>query len=600
MKHIAWLVSTSICLASFLLFLVEPMAAKELLPALGGSAAVWITCLVFFQTTLLVGYAYAHWAATSPRVTRANAVHVGLLVLATLAAIGWALRPVRFAGTVAHPILHLLGALTLSIGLPFAMLASTSTLLQGWLAQSSRGVLPYRLYALSNAASLLALALYPAVIEPHLSLHAQRVGWAAAFLCAASLLVLLTRTLSKRSVVIQMEERETPRASTRDKLLWVLLPMVGAMQLSSVTEYITANIAAVPLLWVLPLAAYIVTLIVAFAPRPSGGSDFLIPRGLVLRFLSVMLAGLAYLLSRGDVTLPIGLSISFFLLELFFACLFCHGEAYALRPQSPRELTKFYLLFAAGGALGSFLVGIVAPIATSANYDLALTFLATALVALLVTWSLDPMQRVLWGVGSALLVYILVLLHAAYRQQTIVSVRNFYGTLRVKQTDLPGVGPLRTLTHGTIQHGTQIFTPERMHTPTTYYAEDSGIGLALRYCCGERPRTVGVVGLGTGTIAAYGRAGDRFRFYEINPAVLPIAEHLFTYLRDSQAALTFAEGDARASLTQEAPSALTCWRSMPSQAMPSRCTCCRARRWLCMSGILPRLAFSRFTFRTSM
>ncbi len=556
LKHLSWLVSGCICLASFLLFVVEPMAAKELLPALGGSAAVWITCLVFFQSTLLLGYAYAHWAATSPRVRVASAVHIALLALAAIAAVVWAIRPMRLAGVAAHPFLDLLLALTAAIGLPFAMLASTSTLLQGWLGQTGRRGLPYRLYALSNAASLLALALYPAVIEPHFSLHAQRMGWAAGFVCVGAPLVVLTRAFSNRSAVASTAVDATPpdySASRRDKLLWLLLPMVGAMQLSSVTEYITANIAAVPLLWVLPLSVYLVTLIVAFAPRGDGQGDFLIPRGLVLRFLSVMLAGLAYLLSRGDVTLPISLSMAFFLLELFFASLFCHTEAYALRPRSPRELTMFYLLFAAGGALGAFLIGIVAPLATSANYDLPVTFLATALVALLVTWRMGPTLRLLWSVGSVLLVYILVLLHLAYVQQTLVSVRNFYGTLRVKQADLPEIGPMRTLTHGTIQHGTQIFAPELMHTPTTYYAEDSGIGLALRYCCGERPRSIGVVGLGTGTIAAYGRPGDRIRFYELNPAVLPIAQHLFTYLRDSRAAITFAAGDARASLTRETP-----------------------------------------------
>jgi hypothetical protein len=196
---------------------------------------------------------------------------------------------------------------------------------------------------------------------------------------------------------------------------------------------------------------------------------------------------------------------------------------------------------------------VVAPLVTSANYDVPITFFATALVAVAVTWDQGWSQRLLWSVGSALLVYVIVLLHAAYQQQTLVMVRNFYGSLRVKQSELPGLYPIRMLTHGTIQHGTQIFTPQLMHTPTTYYAEDSGVGLALRYCCEGRARSVGVIGLGAGTLAAYGRPGDRMRFYELNPAVLPIAQHLFTYLRDSPAQISFAEGDARASLVQEAP-----------------------------------------------
>jgi predicted O-methyltransferase YrrM len=199
------------------------------------------------------------------------------------------------------------------------------------------------------------------------------------------------------------------------------------------------------------------------------------------------------------------------------------------------------------------LIGIASPLLFSSNYDVAISFLATALAALLVVWPENWSQRVLWAAGSIMLLYVLVLLHAAYRRDTLFATRNFYASLRVKQTYDSKQQWIRTLSNGTIQHGTQIFTPALMKTPTTYYAEDSGIGLAMRYCCGERTRNVGIVGLGAGTIAAYGRPGDRMRFYEINPAVQPIAQHLFTYLRDSAAQISFADGDARASLTREAP-----------------------------------------------
>jgi predicted O-methyltransferase YrrM len=175
------------------------------------------------------------------------------------------------------------------------------------------------------------------------------------------------------------------------------------------------------------------------------------------------------------------------------------------------------------------------------------------MVAALVVWPENWSQRLLWSAGAVMLIYVLVLLHAAYRRDTLFATRNFYATLRVKQSYDSNQNWVRTLSNGTIQHGTQIFSPKLRRTPTTYYAEDSGIGLAMRYCCGERPRNVGVVGLGAGTIAAYGRPGDRIRFYEINPAVQPIAQHLFTYLRDSAASITFADGDARASLSKEAP-----------------------------------------------
>jgi spermidine synthase len=326
-----------------------------------------------------------------------------------------------------------------------------------------------------------------------------------------------------------------------------MLPLVASMQLTAITGYITANIAAIPLLWILPLAAYLISLIIAFEYAS------LVPRPVLTRLLAVMLAGLAYMMAKADAWLPAGIGIAFFLIEMFLACLYCHVEAYALRPRATKELTTFYLMFATGGAIGSFLIGIAFPLLFSSNYDVAISFLATALAALLVVWPENWSQRVLWSAGAAMLIYVLLLLHAAYRLDTMFAARNFYATLRVKQTYDADQHWVRTLSNGTIQHGTQIFSPKLRRTPTTYYAEDSGVGLAMRYCCGERPRNVGVVGLGAGTIAAYGRPGDRMRFYEINPAVQPIAQHLFTYLRDSAASITFADGDARASLAKEAP-----------------------------------------------
>jgi predicted membrane-bound spermidine synthase len=329
------------------------------------------------------------------------------------------------------------------------------------------------------------------------------------------------------------------------------------MQLSAVTGYLTANIAPIPLLWILPLAVYLITLILAFEfPR-------LLPRGIVTRFLAVMLAGLGYMLSHVDVSLPVRFSIGFFLFELLVAGLFCHSEAYSLRPRRASESTVFYLLFAAGGALGSFLVGIAFPLLFRFNYDLAITFFVTALLALAATWTSNWGQRLLWSAASVMMLVLAFWLHTAYQRGTMVAVRNFYAALRVKQNyGFPGA-TLRTLTNGTIQHGTQIFgTDAQRKTPTTYYALDSGAGLALRLCCqgpdgsvngSVRPRNIGVIGLGAGTLAAYGRPGDHIRFYEINPAVEPIARNAFTYLRESGAHIEIVNGDARTSLAREQP-----------------------------------------------
>jgi hypothetical protein len=543
------LYGTIIFLSAFLLFAVEPMAAKRLLPALGGSSAVWITCLVFFQVVLLLGYLYAHWLASRRLARFAGFLHIGLLALAA-AMLAFIAHP-DLSGAAAHPLVAIFETLTLTIGLSFLLLASTSPLLQVWLAREEHGDVPWRLFALSNAGSLLALALYPTVIERYLPLGSQRVVWNCGFVIYAALCSVLAWRTRGDAAGIKVEAQppiSEPRSTFQTKALWFLLPAGATMQLCAVTSHLSQNIAAIPLLWVLPLAVYLLTFILAFE-IPG-----LYRRAVVVRVLVVMLASLGYMLSKIDVNRPILLSLGFFLAELFVACLFCHAEAYALRPAHPSEATLFYLLLAAGGATGTIFVGIACPLLFDANYDLALAFLATGALALAVTWRDGWPQRLLWSVGTALLLALVIMLHIVYARSTLIEIRNFYGALRVRQSHYPPQAhTVRTLLHGTIEHGTQWFAREFHRTPTTYYATDSGVGLALRFCCEGRPRNIGVVGLGAGTLAAYGEPGDRMRFYEINPAVRPIAENLFTYLRESQAQLSFAEGDARISLTNELP-----------------------------------------------
>ncbi|WP_035359097.1 spermidine synthase [Edaphobacter aggregans] len=556
------LYGTAAFLAAFLLFLIEPLAAKQLLPTLGGSSAVWLTCLVFFQTALLLGYLYAHWLTSGPRATDLAFQRRTHTLVITLALIALSLGIALGSGvrTATHPILTIFLTLTRTIGLPFFLLASTSPLLQLWLSHREStptgepATVWYRLFALSNAGSLIALLAYPTLIEPHLALRTQRILWSAGFILAAILLHTVT-VQPRPSIAAAPQNDEAPPTPSLHRWLWFLLPMAAAMQLSSVTAHITSNIAAIPLLWILPLAAYLLTFILAF-DRPA-----LYPRPLVIRVLVVMLAGLGYALSKTDFSLPIILTIAFFLLECFVACLFCHGETYALRPQRASEATLFYLLIAAGGASGTFLIAIALPLLFSADYDLALAFLATAALAIAATWRDGWPQRLLWTTATVLLFVLTLALHRTFARNSLARMRNFYGSLRVTQTDEPTHHvPIRTLLHGAIQHGTQIFSPDLSRTPTTYYATDSGIGLALRFCCNERdhdnpdparPRNIGVIGLGAGTLAAYGRPGDRLRFYEINPQVAPIARNLFTYLRDSPAAITIVPGDARTSLAAE-------------------------------------------------
>jgi hypothetical protein len=543
----------TIFLASFLLFLSEPIAARQLLPIFGGSAAVWMTCLVFFQIALLLGYSYAHLLARS-RSSRWTSIHGALVCLASASALAWALGLLHPHALHDQPALAIFESLTLTIGLPFLALASTSPLLQIWFQRVDGKGMPYRFFALSNLGSFLALFVYPTLIEPNVTLSLQRTLWAAGISVFAVLSLVINWRVRKSGLSFRSHDKQSapptsePLIPLRSRILWFLLPMVAAMQLSAVTAYITSNIAAIPLLWILPLAVYLLTFILAFQ-----FPQLVRFRGLTLRLLAVMLAALGWFLSHANVDLPIGLTIGFFLAEAFLACLFCHTETYALRPETSAQATSFYLTLSAGGAAGSFLIGIAFPLLFSGNYDLAITFFFTALLALAIVWQFGWLPRLVLATGAALLLFLVFALRSAYQHNTLFATRNFYGSLRVQQSVTEHGDPIRTLVNGSIEHGTQIFSPDLIRIPTTYYATDSGAGLALLNCCVNHPKYVGVVGLGAGTLAAYGRLGDNFRFYEINPAVLPIAQNLFTWLRDSPAQLTFVEGDARASLAAEPP-----------------------------------------------
>jgi SAM-dependent methyltransferase len=354
------------------------------------------------------------------------------------------------------------------------------------------------------------------------------------------------------------------RADTRpgegDRALWLLLSACGSLMLCAMTNHISQNIAAIPLLWIVPLIMYLLSFVIAFSrgewlPKilrlriPVLGVS--VARMCLLGFTGVALGSLVCMLDDAREEIPLMVSVPFFCGTLFIICLFCHAELHRLRP-SPQHATSFYLLIAAGGALGSIFVGVAAPLVFSASYELACGLVFTAVMILAVTWRQGWGWRIFWlGASVAVTVTLGLSIHRAGKNN-ILQARNFYGNLRVTEEREPGVtGPTRTLIHGTIQHGTQIFTDELRNTPTTYYAHDSGVGLALELCCKGRPRRVGVIGLGAGTLAAYGRKGDVFRFYDINPLVERIAHNLFTYLRESKAAIEIIPGDARLSLVAE-------------------------------------------------
>jgi spermidine synthase len=533
----------TIFLSSFLLFLVQPLIARLILPWFGGSAAVWTTCMLFFQALLLAGYGYAHLLTRLSSKRLEAGIHTALLVaaIATLPiAPSEAWKPAGEDEPVSR-ILMLLGA---AVGLPYFLLAATSPLLQAWFARARPGEDPYRLFAISNLASLIALVGYPFVVEPNLGGADQVRVWSWVFagfavLCAA-VAWLTPRSVVEARVAADRLEGRSPYA------LWLALAATGSVLLLAVTNHLTQNVAAVPLLWLAPLTLYLASFVLAFE-----GARWYQPRRLWPLIL-LWIAGMAWLLvdSEWDFDLPVQLGV--YLPGLFLGCLFCHGELYRLRP-APSRLTLFYLAVSAGGALGGLLVAVVAPIVFTGYYELGI---GLAVLAVLAAVRFADLNRVARYASLA------VLLGAAacaaydgfrYHEDVRVAARSFYGVLRVKEYGVAGDDAhLRRLVHGAIMHGEQYMHPTFRNTLTTYYHEDSGIGAAIR-SIRAKPARVGVIGLGTGTIAAYGRRGDVYRFYDIDSRVMRVAQTEFTYLKDSAAAIELALGDARLTLEREAP-----------------------------------------------
>lgn len=534
-----------VALSSALLFLAEPIVARLLLPRFGGAAAVWTTSLVFFQTALLAGYAYAHVIARrlSPRAQAA--VHTTLL-LAAATVLPFATGEAAGPPGAAPPALRLLGQLTATVGAPFAVLAATSPLAQAWYTRV-RGKDPYPLYAWSNVASLATLLAYPALVEPTLTTRGQVRLWAAGYLGFAALCGAIAWRAGRAPPAPHEEPApgapRDPGITLGRALPWLALAAVPSMLLSAITNHLSQNVAAAPLLWILPLLAYLLTFVLAFQGQgwyPRFGIR-------ALAFPSV--AAMGYLLVAENVRHLLLLQVGAFVAGLFLLCMFAHGEL-ARRKPGPEGLTAYWLLIAAGGTLGSILVGVGAPLVLTGHYETAISLVAWGAVAVVVSLRRGP--RFVWAPAVAALAAVLVLgsLVRADREGTRVSVRNFYGVLRVK-AEGQGEDAARQLVSGSILHGEQLVADDRRRDPTTYYTQDSGVGLALQAIRGAQPLRIGVVGLGAGTLAAYGQPGDVIRFYEISPAVVDIARREFTFLKDCPARVEVAVGDARMSLEHE-------------------------------------------------
>jgi len=634
---------------AFLLFQVQPLIGKYILPWFGGGPGVWTTCMLFFQVLLLGGYAYAHFTSRLFKPRAQAIVHLVLLVGAL------ALLPITPGDSWkprgdGNPTLGILALLAVCLGLPYFVLSSTGPLMQHWFSRTNPGVSPYRLYALSNVGSLLALVSYPFFFETHFTRNAQAKLWAwglIAFVICCGLCALKVWRASAERRSPDRPERETtlrqadseigapaldPRRSTFDRTLWLLLPACASVLLLATTNKMCQDVAVIPFLWVLPLALYLLTFIICF-DNPRWYVRFPFALALI-----AALGGICWALFKGtDASLR--LQVSVYSAGLFICCMVCHGELYRLKPD-PRQLTGFYLMIAAGGALGGFFVALAAPLVFTDYYELHWGLLLCGLLFLVVCvreknsaglnpplnppltpprrgtewrWLAGALTLAGWGgldwslvwlnkhyaaiagnrliglrvglwVSLALIVGIFIMrkkfrtfqhwravtcvwlslgllglatalwIQARKADEHVVSrSRNFYGTLKVCEyrTDDPKEHYF-LLQHGRITHGIQFVDPVRARWATTYYTEGSGVALGM-HALPSGPRRIGVVGLGTGSMAVFARAGDYLRIYDINPDVQRLATSRFTYLSNCPAQVEVAMGDARLSLEREPP-----------------------------------------------
>ncbi len=562
----------TVFLSALLLFQVQPLIGKYILPWFGGSPAVWTTCMLVFQTLLFAGYAYAHWlSGLRPKVQAS--VHLALLSLAVLMLpIGpgpqW--KPIDGQS----PTLRIMLLLTACVGVPYFALSATGPLLQHWFTGlrkppgSGGGFSVYRLYALSNLGSLLALITYPFLVEPWLSVHDQSRFWSIAFmafavLCASAIALMMSRPAaspddrSNQPLVVDDNDGLPPgSASQASPGLWFLLSMTPSIMLLASTNQVCLDVAVVPFLWILPLALYLITFILCFESSRWYRREAYLMVAIGLQVASVLL------MTRGS-AVPLMLQVVIYFGGFFATSMVCHGELARMKPE-PSKLTMFYLILSAGGACGGLFVGLVAPSIFIGFYELYMAIFCFMIGYLCIRVREDRSMQAAprWlgptFVSIALAGVVLGCMQIGRHQTgTLCVARNFYGVLRVEQVHKPeeSDGPLLQLAHGRIAHGSQFLDPHRCLQPTAYYAENTGIGRFLSASPSDAPRRIGIIGLGIGTLAAYGRDQDVFRMYEINPDVVRLARQHFTFLDRTASEIQIITGDGRLSLEYESPQA---------------------------------------------
>jgi hypothetical protein len=552
------LFAATIFLSAFLLFQVQPIMGKYILPWYGGSPGVWTTCMLVFQVLLFGGYAYAHALNRLLPLRWQIVLHCCLLLMATFTlpitpSMVW--KPTG----VGSPTWTIMMLLACKVGAPYFLLSSTGPLLQSWLGQTKIIDQPYRLYSLSNVGSMLALLSFPFIIEPAMSSSEQSIVWSIAFVgfavaCAGSGITLFRASIEPSYAQGAIAEERICDGGWTIVGTWFALSMLPSIMLLATTNQVCLDAGVIPFLWVIPLAIYLLSFILTF------DSQLWYSRRPCIMLATILFLVL-FLLKLVEYRTPLPLELLLYFGGLFFSCMVCHGELVGLRPHASK-LTSFYMTMSAGGACGGVFVGLIAPVIFVGYFEWQLGLCACVLVFLETylqsspVWRkrVPPIAKAIGFVALPVLAVIWLSVFTSLSNNQIVAKRNFYGVISIADRQDPQTGTaVRDLIHGRIVHGSQFQSAESRQKPTAYYTESSGVGQALRHHHAEQNRHIGVVGLGAGTLATYGKSGDRFRFYEINDDVISLATKHFTFLEATPSSVELLLGDARLTLERESP-----------------------------------------------
>jgi hypothetical protein len=577
-RAVAVLFASTILVSAFLLFQVQPLISKYILPWFGGSPAVWTTCMLFFQLVLFAGYLYAHLLTRFLSPRQQGVIHLSLMSLAILLifptvapADSW--KPLDSS----HPTARILALLGMTVGLPYFVLSTTGPLVQAWFARTWPNRSPYRLYALSNVGSLAALITYPFLFEPAFASDAQAGLWTWGFglfavlcgLCAAWIFRLrrndrVTPQTEAEATALSANENGKPveYVSLGRRVLWIVLPALASLMLLATTNFVCQDVAVIPFLWVIPLSLYLLTFIICF-DHPRWYRS--LPMSIAAMALVVLSAGAADVIFRQfDTNITYIHELTLYFSTMFVVCMVCHGQLVRLRP-TPVHLTEYYLLISLGGALGGIFVSLIAPQIFETHFEWTIALaggLAIAAVGCLkraAHWiQLVNGESIAKGVSLGAFTAVCLVAGAVWlvdgasdNPATIYQGRNFYGTVSVLERDRGTASQHRTFFSGGVGHGKQYVDPAKRRMPIAYFAEKTGIGRTLKYFQGRPDTRVGIVGMGVGVVATYAKPGHYFRLYEINEQVNYIAHNYFTFLNDCEGKYDVVLADARLALERE-------------------------------------------------